>query len=159
MSERAKAQFGRRERFAATVDHREPDRVPVDLGATGGGITAEAYYRLKDYLGIDGDEGETITSLFVVDRFDERVLRALSVDFRHLSMRGPRRPRPGHVDHAGGSWADEWGMVYRKVGHYMEMVNAPLRDATISEIERYDWPDPGDPGRVEGLAKEARRLD
>jgi len=155
VSEQAKAQFGRRERFAAASGHREPDRVPIDLGSTGGSMTAEAYFRLKEYLGIEGDEGTAITSLFVLDRFDERVLRALDVDFRHLSMRGPRRSR---ADHPDGSWTDEWGMLYRKAGYYMEMVNEPLRNATIAEIESYDWPDPSDPRRVEGMAKEARHL-
>ncbi|MHB9092172.1 MAG: uroporphyrinogen decarboxylase family protein, partial [Chloroflexota bacterium] len=95
--------------------------------------------------------------LFIVDRFDERVLRALDVDFRHLLMRGPRK-RPGRRDFADGTFADEWGIVYKQAGHYMEMINAPLQDATLAEIEGYDWPDPTDPGRVEGLAEEARRL-
>ena len=37
-----------RERIAAALAHREPDRVPVDLGATeSSGIMAVAYNRLK----------------------------------------------------------------------------------------------------------------
>jgi uroporphyrinogen decarboxylase len=43
----------RRERILATLDHKEPDRVPVDLGAMRStGITAAAYGRLKEHLGI-----------------------------------------------------------------------------------------------------------
>jgi uroporphyrinogen decarboxylase len=43
----------RRERVLAAIDHREPDRVPVDLGAMRStGITAVAYGRLKEYLGL-----------------------------------------------------------------------------------------------------------
>jgi len=43
----------RRERVLAAIAHREPDRVPVDLGAMRStGITAIAYSRLKDHLGI-----------------------------------------------------------------------------------------------------------
>lgn len=42
-----------RERILTTIAHREPDRVPVDLGATpSSGISAVAYGRLKDHLGI-----------------------------------------------------------------------------------------------------------
>jgi len=42
-----------RERILAAVDHREPDRVPVDLGATpSSGISAIAYGRLKAHLGM-----------------------------------------------------------------------------------------------------------
>jgi uroporphyrinogen decarboxylase len=42
-----------RERILAAIEHREPDRVPVDLGATpSSGISAIAYGRLKQHLGI-----------------------------------------------------------------------------------------------------------
>jgi len=44
----------RRERVLRTIQHQEPDRVPVDLGAMRStGITAVAYGRLKEHLGID----------------------------------------------------------------------------------------------------------
>jgi len=42
-----------RERILAAIGHREPDRVPVDLGATpSSGISAIAYGNLKRHLGI-----------------------------------------------------------------------------------------------------------
>jgi len=42
-----------RERVLAAIDHRRPDRVPIDLGAMRStGITAVAYSRLKEHLGI-----------------------------------------------------------------------------------------------------------
>lgn len=41
-----------RERILASINHREPDRVPVDLGSTpSSGISAIAYSRLKSHLG------------------------------------------------------------------------------------------------------------
>jgi uroporphyrinogen decarboxylase len=44
-----------RERIQAAIEHREPDRVPVDLGATPrSGISAIAYGNLKAHLGIVG---------------------------------------------------------------------------------------------------------
>jgi len=44
-----------RERVLAAINHREPDRVPVDLGSTpSSGISAIAYKNLIDYLGMDG---------------------------------------------------------------------------------------------------------
>lgn len=47
-----------RERVLAAIDHREPDRVPVDLGSNpSSGISAVAYASLRDYLGIT--EGAT----------------------------------------------------------------------------------------------------
>ncbi len=42
-----------RERILAAIGHREPDRVPVDLGATpSSGISAIAYGNLKNHLGL-----------------------------------------------------------------------------------------------------------
>ena len=42
-----------RECVLAAIDHREPDRVPVDLGSNpSSGISATAYARLRDHLGI-----------------------------------------------------------------------------------------------------------
>ncbi|MBL8131562.1 MAG: methyltransferase [Anaerolineae bacterium] len=47
-----------RERILATIRHEQPDRVPIDLGATpSSGISAIAYHHLKEYLGIT--EGHT----------------------------------------------------------------------------------------------------
>lgn len=47
-----------RERILAAIEHRQPDRVPVDLGATpSSGISAIAYGNLKRHLGLD--QGQT----------------------------------------------------------------------------------------------------
>jgi len=47
-----------RELILAAIDHRQPDRVPVDLGATpSSGISAIAYGNLKNHLGIS--QGKT----------------------------------------------------------------------------------------------------
>ena len=43
-----------RERVLAAIAHKEPDRVPVDMGATpSSGISAIAYSNLVKYLGRD----------------------------------------------------------------------------------------------------------
>jgi len=42
-----------RERVLAAIEHKVPDRTPVDLGATpSSGISAIAYGNLKKYLGV-----------------------------------------------------------------------------------------------------------
>ena len=48
-----------RERILAAIEHREPDRVPVDLGSTpSSGISAIAYGNLKQHLGLT--QGNTL---------------------------------------------------------------------------------------------------
>ncbi len=45
-----------RERIIATIEHREPDRVPLDIGATpSSGFSAIAYANLCRHLGIKGE--------------------------------------------------------------------------------------------------------
>ena len=147
----------RRDRFVKALNHQEPDRVPLDLGSVGGGITDVAYFRLKDLLGIQGDEGTVLNAGLSVAEFDERVLKALDVDVRHIGLRGPSR-RSARVDQPDGSWVDEWGIASRKTGYYNQIVGNPLKNATLAEIERYRGPDPSDPGRVEGLKEKAKQL-
>ncbi len=46
-----RAEMTPRERVVATLNHHEPDRVPIDLGQAGGdGITAVAYQGLVHHL-------------------------------------------------------------------------------------------------------------
>lgn len=90
-----------RERILAAIEHREPDRVPLDLGATpSSGISAIAYGNLKRHLGLDGDPpriydvvqqlaepGEEILQRFGVDVLD--VGRAFNTDpakWRRVSL-------------------------------------------------------------------------
>ena len=67
-----------RERILAAIEHRQPDRVPVDLGATpSSGISAIAYGNLKRHLGLT--QGNTLVydvvqqlaqpEDFILDRF------------------------------------------------------------------------------------------
>lgn len=141
-----------RQRFTAALAHQEADRVPIDLGSTGGGITGACYLRLKRHLGLDGDEHLATSGTAVAD-LDERLLRLLDVDVRHLGLHSPAR----RVND-DGSETDEWGLVYRKEGYYWQIVESPLRNATLADVERYPWPDPTDPRRVDGLAQRARDL-
>ncbi|HUU27247.1 MAG TPA: uroporphyrinogen decarboxylase family protein [archaeon] len=76
-----------RERVLAAVERREPDRVPIDFGATRQtGIMAAAYDKLKKYLGI---RGET----FVYDIYqmlaevEEPVRRRMHTDVVALSFK------------------------------------------------------------------------
>ena len=46
-----------RERIAAAISHREPDRVPVDFnGHRSSGIAVQAYKKLREFLGLPPSE-------------------------------------------------------------------------------------------------------
>ncbi len=149
-----------RERIIKAINHKEPDRVPIDLGGKNNTMIDEGYYRLKKYLGIHNQspEEEFSSTYSVVVKFDERVLKRLNVDFRRVFLKGKNielSRKPGQEYFTG---VDEWGIGLRKISCYAEMVGHPLENASIDDLKDYPWPDPFDPIRTKGLREEAKRL-
>jgi uroporphyrinogen decarboxylase len=144
-----------RERVVAALEHREPDRVPIDINPV-----LDFYLELKQYLGLDFDENIKANSLMEVVPHP-KVLAALGVDIISVKLGSPkgRRPAPRDDDLV----IDEWGAGRRRIyqpggGSYLETVYHPLAEATIDDLERYPWPDPYAPGRGEGAEAEAKWL-
>ncbi len=146
-----------RDRVITALDHQEPDRVPLDLGGTQTGILVDPYNALKQMLGVQSPT-EIGNVTMGLARVEEAVLERFDIDFRHI------RPRPPDTWSlkllADDSFLDEWGVGWRRPpgGHYYDMVEHPLGEATMEALDSYRWPDPEDPGRVAGVAQEARRL-
>lgn len=148
-----------RERVLAALEHREPDRVPMDLGsARFTGMVNQAYDRLRAYLGF-GEPGRLIDRMQQLIEIDERVQAWFDVDVRSISLGAP--DRDGEVDLAENRYRDEWGVVRVQPPGcpYYDMENSPLAGAlTTGDIARYRWPDPTAPGRFRGLREKALRL-
>lgn len=144
-----------RERMLTALRHQEADRVPIDLGGGTTGIEVEAYDRLKPLLGFQGQ-----TRTFVRDHveIDEPILQRFGVDTRYVRV-GPPRGYRLQLD-PDNSYVDIWGTRWRKPvsSLYYDMVEFPIKDATMDDLKRYRWPDPHDPGRTDGLRERARRL-
>ncbi len=154
------AEMTPRERVMATLNHQEPDRVPVDLGQAGGdGITSVAYQNLVRYLGLP-ERPIRIKHKFAQEALvDEDVLRRLRVDFRFVEPGAP--DGWADVQIGGNSYQDEWGVIRSMPagGYYYDLTGSPLSaDGTMGAIDRHRWPDPEDPGRYRGLREQARRL-
>ncbi len=70
-----------RERVLSAIAHREPDRVPVDLGATpSSGISAMAYGRLKAHLGMAGGRTRIYDVVQQLAQPEEGVLDRFGID-------------------------------------------------------------------------------
>lgn len=70
-----------RERILAAIEHREPDRVPLDLGSTpSSGISAIAYGRLKQHLGLTGGHTRVYDVVQQLAQPEEALLDRFGVD-------------------------------------------------------------------------------
>ena len=58
----------------------------------------------------------------------------------------------------GGGWYYDWGLIYKEhpVSKMYDYVNHPLADATIKDLDSFDWPDPFDPARWAGLREKQK---
>ncbi len=145
-----------RERLLRALNHQEADRVPIDIGTPVTSIHREAYIRLKEHLGLSDRGFEIIDKMQQVVRIEDAVIERFGVDTRQLFLK-PARPWQTLED---GGLIDEWGVKWKASagGHYYDMYENPLTEASIEDLDRHPWPDPSDPRRVEGLAEEARGL-
>jgi len=70
-----------RERVLASINHEEPDQVPVDLGSTpSSGISAIAYHRLKVGLGINEGSTRVYDVVQQLAQPEDRVLDMFGID-------------------------------------------------------------------------------
>ncbi len=142
-----------RERVLAAINHEEPDRVPIVIGASNAtGLKARPYHGLKQLLGItsedryiyDWPELGTILP-------DEAVLDRLHADVRGVFDSFPaatlarNADRPPHAP-----FIDDWGSGQVEVedGTWYPGVHPLAEASTIEAIEAYPWPDMDDPSRV-----------
>lgn len=75
-----------RERVARALNHEQPDRVPLDLGATAvTGIAASTLHRLRGALGLPQRPVRVHEPFQMLGTVDDDVLDALGVDVVGLS--------------------------------------------------------------------------
>jgi uroporphyrinogen decarboxylase len=153
-----------RERVLTALSHKEPDRVPFDLGSTlVTGISHKTYRGLLPLLGLDPKRDvrllDVIQQIAIVD---EDALQKLGVDVRGVLTRPSSK---WHLeiqeDERSTFLKDQWGIIWRmpkQSGMYYDMTCHPLPGDDPADIDRFPWPDPRDEARWQGLAEEAKAL-
>jgi uroporphyrinogen decarboxylase len=136
-----------RERVRLTLNHQEPDRVPIDLGATiVSSIVKSSYIELNKYLGMPLEEIKLLDHVQQLPYLDEPLLERFGVDFRLVQL--PAATAPGlHIFEEVGYFAfiDRWGSKLHmpKVGGlYFDWVEFPIREPTMDALDHYAWPRP-----------------
>jgi len=141
-----------RERLMSALSHQQPDKVPIDLGSThDSSIVLEGYEKLKRHFDIQAESRIIHRMMRVVD-VDEGILRALDIDTRGVWMGAPVKGRDQEL--GPDRYRDMWGVERIKPEHsyYYDNLSSPLSgEITVSDIANYPWPDPDDPGLLQGV--------
>ena len=142
-----------KERVFNAWNHEETDRVPMDMGGVACEIVDDTYLKLKEALGIPGElvpyrRGKNTCY------YDERILKALDVDFRRVLPKVDNK----YPMENNGILTDEWGIQRKKGKFGMEFVGNPLEDAEVEDLDDYPWPKASEILDIEGLRETAKRL-
>lgn len=135
-----------RERVAAALAHKEPDRIPIDLGSTlVSSITKAAYVPLREHLGLPAEDVVIFEQTQQLPYLSEDLLERFAVDTRVVALPRERAPRPELVDEgAYWAWTDAWGAKLRmpkEGGLYYDWVGHPIADLTVAAVDAYTWPE------------------
>ncbi len=150
-----------RERMQLALNHKEPDRVPFDLGATVlTSIHHKSYRALRSYLRLPEVEPDLMDIVQQIVAVDDDVYEILECDVKNVAPGSSSTFQREIKEMDGYSYFhDEWGIGWKmpiKGGWYYDMFDHPLKDAeTISDIEGYSWPDPRDDARFEHISEKA----
>ncbi|MCX6079602.1 MAG: hypothetical protein NTW32_08740 [Chloroflexi bacterium] len=147
-----------RERVIASLNHQEPDRVPLALGGGPYGLVDDLYLRLLRHLGL-GQPVLPFRSGHNISYMDDRLLERLGTDTRYcwpgLLPNSPVNPGPDE-----NTFYDSYGQVWKRAVPYfytgLGLLENASEEADIEHLVR--WPDLTDPRWTAGLANRARSL-
>ncbi len=135
-----------RERVLKAISHEEADRVPLFFTVTpqvAAGLSR--HLKIPKYTIADSPLSQNRISY-------HELLVELGNDVVGIGACSPQ-DSPTH-EVSPGVLTNEWGVKYKTVGFYSEMLEHPLANAeTTADVEAYPFPDPLAPGRFR-LARE-----
>ncbi len=155
--------MNQRQRVLQALNHQEPDRIPIDLGATiVSSITKSAYIDLKNYLGMPLEEITMLDHVQQLPYLDEALVQRFDVDFRMVQL--PSATAPGLNYYTEGDYyafIDRWGSklhMPKEGGLYFDWVDFPFTEPTEEALDRYTWPRPDPQEYILRLRDQAKML-
>ena len=147
-----------RDRVLQTLNHEEPDLVPIDLGSTENtSIARTAYLCLRDYLNLCADPSPYIINRMMDSVFPmDDLLDLYQVDFRPVKPSSSWKAVT--IENPNGSFYDEMYIRWQKAGYYYDMVEHPMQDFSRDQIINARMPDPFAHGRLAGVRDHAKYL-
>ncbi len=152
-----------RERVRRALNHQEPDRLPIDLGATiVSSIVKTSYLDLKRYLGMPIEEIAMLDYVQQLPYVDEALLKRFGVDLHLVQLPAATAPEL-NIFEEGAYYAfiDRWGSklhMPKEGGLYFDWVDFPIQAPTMQALDHYQWPRPDPPELQARLGEQARHL-
>lgn len=152
-----------RARVVQALDHTEPDRVPIDLGATiVSSIAKKSYIELRQHLGLPAGEIKTLDHVQQLPYVDEALMERFGVDFRMVQLPAATTSSVDIFEEgAHYAFVDRWGSklhMPKKGGFYFDWVDFPIREPTMQALDSYQWPRPDSAQVNAQLGQEAKLL-
>lgn len=142
-----------RERVIASLEHRSPDRVPVDIWGSASRICNDLYFAIARDQGW-ADYGPRVSASRSGDYVDARVEELVQSDFRHTHIGKPKYFAPWRD--AEGNEFNEWGVGFKSIDGKPTITVCPLAGKEVADIAAHTWPRVDDPGRRTGAEIQVR---
>lgn len=153
-----------RQRLQHALAHKEPDRVPFDLGSTfTTGIHVTAYNNLRRHLGLPVRADAAIFNLDQQIALVEEDLQELWGIDTQFVLPGAQSGTEFVIEQRedGEYFRNEWGLGFRKPrdgGFYFDIIQHPLKDVeSVEALNAYPWPDPCAPGVHDGMVERVQQ--
>jgi uroporphyrinogen decarboxylase len=171
-----------RERVIQTLNHREPDKIPLDIGGTeSSGITGIAYNNLKKHLGKESGKTQIFDTYQQVSKIEAPIRDFLQIDTVPLLIEPLRWKSFQLSDSSDCEIPEKWnpvvdnndwivkddkgnitgrmpvgGLYFHPDYHPLAKINESSEvDNYLSDIHSFDWPSYADESMddIEGRAK------
>ena len=158
-----------RERVNITLNHKKPDKVPIDLGGNQSSIHIKAYKELLNYLEIEDKNIQYADFVQQIVRPCDQILERFEIDIRYIQPLGgmvrvqDMEPQyegnyVGLYDQFGVFWGNNAEKDLEDILYYDPVIHPFENFTSIKEIIDYNWPDGRDKTPFEGLKDYAKNL-
>jgi uroporphyrinogen decarboxylase len=149
-----------RERVIATLNHQQPDMLPLSIGSSSNDqFTRIALQKFAKAYNIGPYEEKVTWKTVQTVVTPPQVQEMYNADLRMLLPGERDNPFPDHFNPEDGTVIDALGVKLAPVLYYYDVVARPLEGPiTMDDVKKHPWPDPYDKGITRGLREKALDL-